>query len=191
MVEVFYWVIVSADFGKTWQLSTLDWFAVLDDYVEPHLYDVHIADDGQITVIGEFALVIQSRDGGITWQKRHLGESSLFGLYIDNTGTGYAVGQEGALLTTTDAGEVWAPVATPTNDILLSVSRTAAGDIVSSGIRKFIVSRDHGATWTEYSSPALTTGWYQGLELLPAGEAANPAVLLAGHQASILKFELK
>ena len=184
-------ILVSADFGKTWQLSILDWFAVLDDYVEPHLYDVHIADDGQITIIGEFALVIQSRDGGVTWQKRHQGESSLFGLYIDSSGTGYAVGQEGALLTTADAGEVWTPVATPTNDILLSVSRTADGDIVSSGIRKFIVSRDLGATWTEYSSPALTTGWYQGLELLSAGETANPAVLLAGHRASILKFELK
>ena len=72
-------ILLSADFGKTWQLSTLDWFAVLDDYVEPHLYDVHIADDGQITIIGEFALVIQSRDGGLTWQKRHQGESSLFG----------------------------------------------------------------------------------------------------------------
>ena len=184
-------ILVSADFGKTWQPSILDWFAVLDDYVEPHLYDVHIADDGQITIIGEFALVIQSRDGGVTWQKRHQGESSLFGLYIDSSGTGYAVGQEGALLTTADAGEVWTPVATPTNDILLSVSRTADGDIVSSGIRKFIVSRDLGATWTEYSSPALTTGWYQGLELLSAGETANPAVLLAGHRASILKFELK
>jgi photosystem II stability/assembly factor-like uncharacterized protein len=184
-------ILISADFGKTWRLSTLDWFAVLDDYVEPHLYDVHVADDGQITVIGEFALVIQSRDGGVTWQKRHQGESSLFGLYIDTTGTGYAVGQEGAFLTTADAGETWAPVATPTNDILLSVSRSSDGDIVSSGIRKFIVSRDQGATWIEYDSPALTMGWYQGLELLSPVETANQAVLLAGHQASILKIELK
>ena len=152
---------------------------------------MHIADDGQITVIGEFALVIQSRDGGVTWQKRYQGESSLFGLYIDTTGTGYAVGQEGAFLTTADAGETWAPGATPTNDILLSVSRMADGGIVSSGIRKFIVSRDHGVTWTEYNNPALTMGWYQGLELLSSGETANQAVLLAGHQASILKIELK
>jgi hypothetical protein len=34
-------------------------------------------------------------------------------------------------------------------------------------------------------------GWYQGLELLSSGETANQAVLLAGHQASILKIELK
>ena len=184
-------ILTSADFGKTWRRSTLDWFAVLDDYVEPHLYDVHVADDGQITVIGEFALVIQSRDGGVTWQKRHQGESSLFGLYIDTTGTGYAVGQEGAFLTSADAGETWAAGATPTNDILLSVRRSSDGDIVSSGIRKFIVSRDQGATWIEYDSPALTMGWYQGLELLSSGETANQAVLLAGHQASILKIELK
>ena len=183
-------ILISTDDGRTWQHSSLDWFAVLEDYVEPHLYDVHVANDGSITVIGEFALVLQSTDGGMTWQKRHQGESSLFGLNIDSVGIGFAVGQEGTVLTTRDAGESWAAIATPSNDILLNVGRTAAGDIVATGIRKFIVSSDQGATWLEYADAALTTGWYQGLALLST-DAARQSVLLAGHQARILKIELK
>ena len=164
---------------------------MLDDYVEPHLYDVHISAGGQITVVGEFALVMQSDDAGLTWQRRHRAESSLFGLYLDASGTGYAVGQEGTVLATGDGGETWAAIPTPTNDILLNIRRSDSGAVLATGIRKFIVSHDQGATWTEYDSPALTTGWYQGLVLLPAEEASAEQVMLAGHQANILKIELQ
>ena len=190
-VGAFGTILISVDQGETWETLSIDWFAILDDYVEPHLYDVHIREGGQITVIGEFSLVIQSNDAGLTWHTRHKGESSLFGLYLDATSTGYAVGQEGAMLTTADAGETWTAIPTPTNDILLNVTRSQTGAILATGIRKFIVSGDQGATWTEYDSPVLTTGWYQGLVLLPREEAARQEVLLAGHQANILKIELK
>lgn len=190
-VGAFGTILVSVDQGFTWSSASLDWFAVLDDYVEPHLYDVHISAGGQITVVGEFALVMQSDDAGLTWQRRHRAESSLFGLYLDASGTGYAVGQEGTVLATGDGGETWAAIPTPTNDILLNIHRSDSGAVLATGIRKFIVSHDQGATWTEYDSPALTTGWYQGLVLLPAEEASAEQVMLAGHQANILKIELQ
>lgn len=184
-------ILRSGDKGLTWQASSLDWFAILNDYVEPHLYDVHVSDAGRITIVGEFSLVLQSDDGGLTWQKRNLGDPSLFGLYMGPSGSGYAVGQEGTVLTTLNGGETWAAVATPTKDILLNITRTDSGVVLATGIRNFIFSKDQGTSWSELENPALTAGWYQGLALLPQATGSPQELLLTGHQATILKIELQ
>jgi len=190
-VGAFGTILVSKDAGESWSLVTVEWFAVLNDYVDPHLYDVHVSDNGVVTVVGEFSLVLQSFDQGKSWITRQRGEPSLFGLNIDGSGMGYAVGQEGTLLRTADAGISWAPITTPTNDILLNVSSMGEDTIVATGMRQLIVSFDGGSNWSMSDSAALSMGWYQGLEVSAGGEIDTATVLLAGHQANILKLELQ
>ena len=190
-VGAFGTILTSVDAGENWVPSTLDWFPILNDYVEPHLYDVHVSNVGLITIVGEFSLVLQSSDAGKSWVKRHLGEASLFGLNMDHVGSGYAVGQEGILLKTTDEGTTWKPISTLSNDILLNVTSIDESLVLATGIRKLIFSSDQGNSWKEIEAPAFSTGWYQGLSLLPETRIGSREVLLAGHRANILKIKLQ
>lgn len=190
-VGAFGTILLSTDGGGSWTSPVVDWFAVLDDYVDPHLYDVHVSDQGVVTVVGEFSLILQSIDQGETWATRRRGDSSLFGLNIDQSGVGYAVGQEGTLLETVDGGTSWTPLKTPTNDILLNVASIDKGVIVASGMRQLIFSVDGGDHWKINKNPAFLEGWYQGLEVSRNSVIGQPRVLLAGHRANILKLELQ
>jgi hypothetical protein len=51
---------------RSWKPSPLDWPALVEDFAEPHLYDVAVAEDGAITLVGEFEMVMRSPDGGAT-----------------------------------------------------------------------------------------------------------------------------
>ncbi len=190
-VGAFGTILVSADGGGSWSSSIVDWFAVLDDYVDPHLYDVDISEQGVVTIVGEFSLVLQSVDQGQSWITRQRGEPSLFGLNINSSGIGYAVGQEGTLLSTSDAGTSWTPIKTPTTDILLNVTSLNDGLIVATGMRQLIFSVDGGAHWSLSRSPAFAEGWYQGLEVSPKSEIGASIIFVAGHRANILKLELQ
>lgn len=96
-------VLRSRDNGESWETLTFDWEAILNDFLEPHLYAVHIADDGAITIAGEFALVLRSTDGGENWEVVNQGEASIFGMYLRDQ-RGFAVGQDGTVLGTADGG---------------------------------------------------------------------------------------
>ena len=52
----------SVDWGKTWQPISIDWKAFTPDGAEPHLYDVHVSDAAEITIVGEFELILRSKD---------------------------------------------------------------------------------------------------------------------------------
>jgi photosystem II stability/assembly factor-like uncharacterized protein len=190
-VGAFGTILVSTDAGRSWTSSIVDWFAVLDDYVDPHLYDVDISELGVVTIVGEFSLVLQSVDQGQSWTTRQRGEPSLFGLNINGSGVGYAVGQEGTLLSTSDAGTSWTPIQTPSTDILLNVTSMDDGLIIATGMRQLIFSVDGGDHWNLNKNPAFLQGWYQGLEVSSESEIGAPMILLAGHRANILKLELQ
>jgi len=91
-VGAFGTILKSADWGNTWKPVPMDWSHVTADGAEPHLYGVHLGDDGVVTLVGEFELILRSLDGGVRWTELHKGERSLFALYLGNDGKGYAVG---------------------------------------------------------------------------------------------------
>jgi photosystem II stability/assembly factor-like uncharacterized protein len=183
-------ILRSTDSGQHWESVVIDWEAILNDFVEPHLYAVEVSRAGVVTIVGEFELVMRSLDGGETWATAHTGEASLFGLSINEDGGGFAVGQDGRVIRTGDGGATWSAVPTPTVSILLNVWSSAAGEVVVSGIRTLLRSSDGGNSWVLEEGADLNVGWYQGLVVTSGTETPGEAVLLAGHRASIIKLQL-
>src|SRR4029079_12282208 len=59
-------------------------------------------------IAGEFGTLIATKDGGATWVKRTLPtDKTLFGIYFSTPSEGWAVGIDGLVLHTTDAGATW------------------------------------------------------------------------------------
>ena len=140
-------LLKSVDWGKNWQLVGIDWKAFTTDGAEPHLYDVHVADDGEVTLVGEFELILRSRDGGASWVALHKGKRSLFGLKILDNGEAYAVGQEGVILKSTDRGANWTAQESGTRSILTGIWAQPNGQAVASGIYTILYSADGGKSW--------------------------------------------
>jgi len=184
-------VLRSTDSGRTWEPVAFDWEAILNDFVEPHLYDVEISDQGVVTIVGEFELVLRSLDGGDTWEATHKGEASLFAVDLRPDGNGYAVGQDGRVISTVDSGASWSELETPVESILLDVWSDDSGDVLVSGIRTFLRSSDAGKTWEVVEGGDLNVGWYQRLVVPDNGGMPAGLAVLAGHQGDIIQLNLK
>ncbi len=181
-------VLRSTDGGDSWEPLSFDWEAILNDFLEPHLYAVQIADDGVITMAGEFGLVMRSSDGGDNWDLAHKGDASIFGMHLKGQ-QGFAVGQDGLLLSSSDGGASWQSVEVPTGANLLDVWFSDDGKVLVAGIRELLVSDDGGSTWrSSVDQGDFAIGWYQRVVEVP-NSGSGGAVLLAGHGGRIVKLE--
>lgn len=176
-------ILVSADNGETWSMPKLDWMPIVNDYIEPHLYAVQIV-DGVITVGGEFGLILRSVDGGASWSVAHKGEASIFDFTIDGRGRGLAVGQEGLVLGTDDAGKSWRSLGQLGETNLLGVWHSGARAFAV-GIRGAYASHDGGRSWKPVTRSDIETGWYQAV----AASAARDKPVLVGHRGRILEMD--
>jgi photosystem II stability/assembly factor-like uncharacterized protein len=190
----------STDHGQTWLMSAPEWAGTfadtagrLGDFFEPSMYGVQIADDGRAWAVGELALVLRSEDGGENWKVGHAGESrvdgvdpTLFGLAMRADGSGVAVGQEGYMLVSRDGGESWTAAERPTHANLLSVSSSADGVIVATGMRDMLISRDDGRSWQPVRGEDIATGWYSGA----ARPSGSGAPLVVGNAGRILRLQM-
>ncbi len=183
-------VLRSTDGGQSWEPLSFDWEAILNDYVEPHLYAVDVSPEGVVTLVGEFELVLRSTDGGTTWDAVHKGEASLLGIDLRADGVGFAVGQNGVVLQTTDGGLTWSTLPVPTEAILLDAWSSAQGDILISGIRTVLHSTDGGVGWQSLTGGDINVGWYESLEVQEASAGSPVSATLAGNQGSIIKLQL-
>ncbi len=156
-------LVISEDGGATWEAHHLDWTELQPEGLEAHLYGVSISDGGEILICGEFAMILASGDRGRTWQVRHRGDASLFAMHVDSQGLGFAVGQEGTVLRTRDAGATWQPLATASRANLLDVWHSKEDEVVAIGIRALLRSRDQGETWFSADGRAVERSWYAAL----------------------------
>ena len=148
-------VLVSKDYGSSWQQEFLDWGELHPEGLEAHLYDVSINAAGEILICGEFAMILSSRNQGKTWRVRHRGDASLFAMYIDDSGTGLAVGQDGSILRTTNGGRKWRSIDTEGAANLLDVWHSEHGEAVAIGIRAMWRSSDAGKSWAEIDGRSI------------------------------------
>lgn len=186
-------ILRSKDGGKTWDQRPIDWTTFRDDGYEPHIYAVDVQENGRILIGAEFAYVITSDDGGETFQLANKGEKSVFAMHVLPDGTGYAVGQEGLVLKTTDNGATWTELQSGSNANLFGVWASAQGEIVATGMRALLRSSDGGASFTSSSDLDVVRNWYVPVAMGQAefkadgGAMVQEVVYIAGYQGTIAR----
>lgn len=193
-------LIRSTDYGQSWQNAAPEWKGVFDDpdlrlgdFFDPSLYGVAVDEAGNVWACGELALIISSKDGGNSWSIRNAGGSgvayvspTLSALTMRKDGTGFAVGQEGTVMKTTDSGEKWQGLNKPTGANFLGVSSTADGRVIATAMRDIQVSFNNAKTWSPVHGSDIKSGWYHGVRQL----SANNTPVVVGHKGRILKLTL-
>ncbi len=194
-VGEFGFAAVSMDAGHTWKPIVVDWEQYNEEGYEPHLYDATVAEDGTLMIAGEFGLILRSTDGGATLEKAAEGDESIFDIDIarDGSNTGYAVGQEGLVLKTLDAGVTWQRVDADTKANLLGVW-SGNGEVVISGIREMLRSSDDGGSFSKTVDIKIGRTWYQGIaagvsetQSGAKGFLREQSVYVVGHRATIAR----
>lgn len=188
-VGAFGTVLRSTDGGNAWEPVAIDWTGIGEGGAEPHLYDVHVTEDGTVTIVGEFGVILRSTDG-LRWQVTHRGEQSLFGLSLAEDGTAYAVGQAGTVLSSADGGASWKTLPTGSAAILTGVWGDGHGRIVASGINTILRSDDGGASWRRIDSRLVTQAWHQAVAAARREDEGGGAwrVMTAGAAGTLLEL---
>lgn len=154
--------------GEVWSQIGFDWERVLPEVtakygrVEPHLYDIFFLNEEEGWIVGEYALILHTNNGGRDWEVVHQGDyPQLYGIAFGGARKGWAVGQQGFILSTTDGGRVWQQVASLTNQDLYSI--TISGNYgLMIGERVSLATSDAGGKWYPLrtnpagTAPALT-----------------------------------
>jgi photosystem II stability/assembly factor-like uncharacterized protein len=173
-------LIRTEDGGKTWSKIALPADITLPEEVaeitEPGdvlLYDVDFATPELGWAVGEFGVILATRDGGKTWTAEHSPvQTTLFGVHFADAQRGWATGIEEVLLHTTDGGQTWHKVAVPERSgFVLGIYDVAVQGrlgwaIGDSGL--LLRSVDGGETWERIDLPIRLTGnWFRGIALAP------------------------
>jgi photosystem II stability/assembly factor-like uncharacterized protein len=96
-----------------------------------------------------------TKDGGMTWEPKSVGFNGARSIQFVNKQTGWLVGNDGRLYTSTDLGQSWTNVATAAGVSLNSAyfeTETLGWSQRYSGAQ-FAYTRDGGKTWTEMTPP--------------------------------------
>ncbi len=183
-------LIRTSDGGKTWVEAAPSWKGVfrdgagrLGEFFTPSLYTVQTSESGKVWVGGELALIMTSEDGGVSWTIRNAGgndeegiEPTISAIDVRSDGVGYAVGQEGFILRTENAGATWASLPRPTKSNLLGVASKRDGTVVLSGMRDMRISRDDGRTFNPVYGNGIETGWFHGVVAVDGAHALTVGI---------------
>jgi photosystem II stability/assembly factor-like uncharacterized protein len=154
-VGAFGTLLSTSDGGQSWLKHELNWNTLIEKivkdsgYVEPNLNAVHFISSDLGWVVGEFGLVMHTKDGGKTWVPQRYGSDlpQLYGLQFRDQQRGWAVGQAGNLIQTNNGGQRWSSVELETKRDLYDASLDGDhGVIVGDGV--VLVSRDGGSVWS-------------------------------------------
>jgi photosystem II stability/assembly factor-like uncharacterized protein len=140
-VGAFNYFFVTEDGGETWQDHSLS----LPNPESLHLYSIHPVEEGVLLIVGEFALVLRSRDNGSNWEQLSLDyEGSLFAV---NGGGGQAwiAGLRGNGFFSPDAGDSWQALSLGTEATLLGVTSPARDVAIFSGLQGTLLRYEQGS----------------------------------------------
>ncbi|WP_457352164.1 YCF48-related protein [Roseateles sp. P5_D6] len=163
------------DGGKTWTEMTL-----------PNgVMSVRLGEQSWVAV-GNMGGVYVSTDSGATWNAAYTGTTStLYSLAFTDAKTVWAVGSEGTLLKSEDAGAKWTLVKLPSSNGLLrdiKFANAKVGWIVGDG-GLILATQDGGKTWRQ--QPSGTNLALSSIQVVDANTAwitgANGLVLATGN----------
>jgi photosystem II stability/assembly factor-like uncharacterized protein len=127
---------------------------------QARLTGISFGDDRNGFVVGEFGLVLASKDGGLSWKRQKSGTTKLlFSVHAISPTRALAAGSDGTVLETGDGGASWAVLPTGTSRHLFGVWASADVTLVT-GADGLILLRAAGG-----SGPfqAVKTGAYTWL----------------------------
>ena len=159
VVGAFGTLFSTSDGGGKWSKHEFSWDKLIPriikegGYMEPNLNAVHFTSAEVGWIVGEFGLVLQTRDGGQTWVSQNYGGDlpQLFAVTFRDERSGWAIGQQGILIRTMDGGKHWVGVELGTKKNLYGISLDGErGVIVGDGI--VFASHDGGSSWKRLES---------------------------------------
>ncbi len=170
-VGAFGTLLSTSDGGRSWSKHELRWDSLIEriikevGYLEPNLNAVYFSSPQNGWIVGEFGLVLHTKDGGKSWVSQHYGSDfpQLYAVEFLDDHRGWAMGQAGILIQTRDGGQRWSSVALETKRDLYDVSLEGErGVIVGDGV--VLVSRDGGSSWESRGSNSEEQ-WLSGVAL--------------------------
>ena len=123
------------------------------------LLAMHFVNEREGLVAGAFNILLQTLDGGATWQAiasrlDNPKAAHLYALYRDGAQLLLA-GEQGLLLHSADGGQHFERIATPYAGSYFGVAIEASGAWLVAGLRGNVLrSTDSGSSWTALSNPA-------------------------------------
>jgi photosystem II stability/assembly factor-like uncharacterized protein len=92
--------------------------------------------------------ILQSIDGGETWQQRYRCSEGLFNIKFANHRVGWVVGSNGSILRTSDGGANWARQKSGVNVLLTGLAVLDMSNAwVTGALGTLLYTRDGGETW--------------------------------------------
>jgi photosystem II stability/assembly factor-like uncharacterized protein len=187
-VGAFGTALSTSDGGRSWNKHELKWDTLIEriikesGYVEPNLNAVYFSSPEIGWIVGEFGLVLHTKDGGQTWVSQRYGSDlpQLYAVKFLDDRRGWAVGQAGNLIQTFDGGQHWSLVQLETKRDLYDLSvEDDRAVIVGDGV--ILASRDHGANWQSIGSNSedhwLTAVALKSSEAIAVGRAGTTRLL--------------
>ena len=167
-------ILVSRDAGVTWTQAQVPTRATLTG--------VSLYDRMRGWAVGHDAIILRTRDGGLSWEIVYAApeeERPLLDVWFGNAEHGVAVGAYGYFLETRDGGDTWQSREISDNDYHLNHIAAASSQRLYIAAEAGTVYRsdDAGGSWEELTSP------YEGsfFGTLPVGEQQVYLYGLRGH----------
>ena len=172
-------ILQSAD-GQTWQQ--------MPSPVGVMLNRVHFTDANSGWVLGYDASILQTQDGGKTWQLRHHDPKgrAIYDLQFMDAKHGIAIGGYGTVLETRDGGQTWTPQVSALSRLGVHLNvllKMTDGSLFVVGERGLMArSKDAGASWQALNSPYA--GSYFG-----AMQQGDKGALVYGMRGNVFSAE--
>jgi photosystem II stability/assembly factor-like uncharacterized protein len=143
-------VLVSRDAGSSWTQAEVPTRATLTG--------VSLHDLTRGWAVGHDAIILRTRDGGLTWETVFAApeeERPLLDVWFEDADHGIAVGAYGYFLETRDGGDTWLPRRISDNDFHLNqIAAASSGRLyIAAESGRVYRSDDDGRSWKELAPP--------------------------------------